>query len=138
MTNWPATQEPHGRNSSGGFRPLLAGLPPAPKAAKGKAAILVRNRSHLDAIVPALKDAGVRFRAVEIEQLGEKQVVQDLYALISRRCHRLDYSFLGISCGVPRSDFNDEYDRHEQVHFARTIQTTGRSLRQTDLQIGYT
>src|SRR6185436_2102980 len=44
---------------------------------RGRTAILVRNRSHLDEIVPALKDAQIRFRAVEIEQLGERQVVQD-------------------------------------------------------------
>ena len=50
------------------------------KEASGKSAILVRNRAHLDHIVPALKDAGIRFRAVEIEQLGEKQVLQDLGA----------------------------------------------------------
>jgi ATP-dependent exoDNAse (exonuclease V) beta subunit len=60
------------------------------KAAKGKTAILVRNRSHLDAIVPALKDAGVRFRAVEIEHLGEKQVVQDLFALTRALTHLAD------------------------------------------------
>ncbi|HEX7952427.1 MAG TPA: UvrD-helicase domain-containing protein, partial [Burkholderiales bacterium] len=60
------------------------------KAAKGKTAILVRNRSHLDAIVPALKAAGIRFRAVEIEQLGEKQVVQDLYALTRALTHPAD------------------------------------------------
>ncbi len=59
-------------------------------AAKGKTAILVRNRSHLDGIVPALKDAGIRFRAVEIEQLGEKQVVQDLYALTRALTHLAD------------------------------------------------
>jgi ATP-dependent helicase/nuclease subunit A len=51
------------------------------QASPGKKAILVRNRAHLDEIVPALKAAGLRFRAVEIEQLGERQVVQDLYAL---------------------------------------------------------
>ncbi len=60
------------------------------KVAQGKTAILVRNRSHLDAIVPALKDAGIRFRAVEIEQLGEKQVVQDLYALTRALTHVAD------------------------------------------------
>ena len=60
------------------------------KAAKAKTAILVRNRKHLDAIVPALKDAGVRFRAVEIEQLGEKQVVQDLFALTRALTHLAD------------------------------------------------
>ncbi len=57
------------------------------KEAKGTSAILVRNRAHLDEIVPALKDAGVRFRAVEIERLGEKQVVQDLYALTRALSH---------------------------------------------------
>src|SRR5439155_1654784 len=51
------------------------------REASGSKAILVRNRAHLDEIVPALKEAGVRFRALDIEQLGEKQVVQDLYAL---------------------------------------------------------
>jgi ATP-dependent exoDNAse (exonuclease V) beta subunit len=60
------------------------------KTAKGRTAILVRNRSHLDAIVPALKDAGIRFRAVEIEQLGEKQVVQDLFALTRALTHLAD------------------------------------------------
>ncbi|MEK6211795.1 MAG: UvrD-helicase domain-containing protein [Pseudomonadota bacterium] len=60
------------------------------KAAKGKTAILVRNRKHLDAIVPAFKDAGIRFRAVKIEQLGEKQVVQDLYALTRALTHLAD------------------------------------------------
>ncbi len=57
------------------------------KEAKGKTAILVRNRAHLDEIVPALKDAGVRFKAVEIERLGEKQGVQDLYALTRALSH---------------------------------------------------
>jgi ATP-dependent exoDNAse (exonuclease V) beta subunit len=53
----------------------------------GSKAILVRNRAHLDEIVPALKKAGVRFRALDIEQLGEKQVVQDLYALTRALLH---------------------------------------------------
>ena len=53
----------------------------------GKIAILVRNPSHLDHIVPALKVAGLRYRAVEIERLGEKQVVQDLYALTRALAH---------------------------------------------------
>ena len=60
------------------------------KAAKGTVAILVRNRSHLDGIVPALKEAGIRYRAVEIETLGEKQVVQDLYALARALSHPAD------------------------------------------------
>ncbi|HEY8069036.1 MAG TPA: UvrD-helicase domain-containing protein [Burkholderiales bacterium] len=60
------------------------------KAAKGSAAVLVRNRTALAEIVPALKAAGVRYRAVEIETLGEKQVVQDLYALTRALLHPAD------------------------------------------------
>jgi ATP-dependent exoDNAse (exonuclease V) beta subunit len=56
----------------------------------GSIAILVRNRTHLDHIVPALQLAGIRYRAVEIERLGEKQGVQDLYALTRALMHPAD------------------------------------------------
>ncbi|MBV9191709.1 MAG: UvrD-helicase domain-containing protein, partial [Betaproteobacteria bacterium] len=55
--------------------------------AEGTKAILVRNRIALADIVPALKSAGIRYRAIEIEHLGEKQVVQDLYALTRALIH---------------------------------------------------
>jgi ATP-dependent helicase/nuclease subunit A len=55
--------------------------------AEGRTAILVRTREALADIVPALKQAGIRYRAIEIEQLGEKQVVQDLYALTRALTH---------------------------------------------------
>ena len=55
--------------------------------AEGTKAILVRNRLSLAEIVPALKAAGIRYRAIEIESLGEKQVVQDLYALTRALLH---------------------------------------------------
>lgn len=54
---------------------------------EGRAAILVRSRESLADIVPALKAAGIRYRAIEIEHLGEKQVVQDLYALTRALLH---------------------------------------------------
>ena len=57
------------------------------RRAQGRTAILVRNRDALAEIVPALKSAGIRFRAIEIEQLGEKQVVQDLYAIARSLTH---------------------------------------------------
>ena len=57
------------------------------RAAKDRTAILVRKRDALADIVPALKAAGIRFRAIEIEHLGEKQVVQDLYALTRALSH---------------------------------------------------
>ncbi|MFZ1729786.1 MAG: UvrD-helicase domain-containing protein [Bacteroidota bacterium] len=44
-------------------------------------AVLVRARSHLADIVPALRAEGVRFRAVEIEALGKSSAVQDILAL---------------------------------------------------------
>jgi ATP-dependent helicase/nuclease subunit A len=85
------------------------------RAAKGRTAILVRNRKHLDAIVPALKDAGIRFRAVEIEQLGEKQVVQDLYALTRALTHLADrVAWLAILrapwCGLTLNELSEFFE----------------------------
>jgi ATP-dependent exoDNAse (exonuclease V) beta subunit len=79
------------------------------QSARGTCAILVRNRSHLDAVVPALKAAGLRFRAIEIELLGEKQVVQDLYALTRALLHPGDrIAWLSVLrapwCGLLLSD----------------------------------
>jgi ATP-dependent helicase/nuclease subunit A len=79
------------------------------REASGSKAILVRNRAHLDEIVPALKEAGVRFRALDIEQLGEKQVVQDLYALTRALLHLGDrIAWLAILrapwCGLTLAD----------------------------------
>jgi ATP-dependent exoDNAse (exonuclease V) beta subunit len=90
--------------------------------ARGKTAILVRNRSHLDHVVEALKGAGVRYRAVEIEQLGEKQVVQDLYALTRALTHLADrVAWLSILrapwCGLTLSELSSffEAERHATV-----------------------
>ncbi len=48
---------------------------------EGSIAILVRARTHLPEIVRALQAAEIRFRAVDIELLGQSQVVRDLHAL---------------------------------------------------------
>ncbi|MGH8503192.1 MAG: UvrD-helicase domain-containing protein [Gammaproteobacteria bacterium] len=53
-------------------------------------AILVRGKSHLAAIVPRLNAARVRFRAVEIDRLGDRAVVQDLLALTRALSHPAD------------------------------------------------
>jgi len=47
----------------------------------GSAAVLVRSRAHLIEIVNALKRRRIPFQAIEIDQLGERQVVEDLMAL---------------------------------------------------------
>ena len=53
-------------------------------------AVLVRNRSHLDRIVPALRGAGIAFCAVDIEGLAERQGVLDLVALARALAHPAD------------------------------------------------
>jgi ATP-dependent exoDNAse (exonuclease V) beta subunit len=53
----------------------------------GSVAVLVRNRSHLHEIAPALRDAGLRFRAIDIEGLAFRPVVQDLLALTRALIH---------------------------------------------------
>jgi len=85
--------------------------------ARGKTAILVRNRSHLDHVVESLKAAGIRYRAVEIEQLGEKQVVQDLYALTRALTHLADrVAWLSILrapwCGLTLSELSSFFEPH--------------------------
>jgi ATP-dependent exoDNAse (exonuclease V) beta subunit len=56
----------------------------------GTVAILVRSRGHLEAIVPSLRAAGLAFRAIEIEPLGDRPVVQDLLALARALSHGAD------------------------------------------------
>jgi ATP-dependent exoDNAse (exonuclease V) beta subunit len=56
----------------------------------GKVAILVRARSHLAAILPALRSAGLRFRAVEIDSLANVPLIQDLTSLTRALLHPAD------------------------------------------------
>ncbi|MCG8379911.1 MAG: UvrD-helicase domain-containing protein [Proteobacteria bacterium] len=44
-------------------------------------AILVRSRSHLNEIIPALRKAGISFEAIDIEGLGTQPEIQDLLSL---------------------------------------------------------
>jgi ATP-dependent helicase/nuclease subunit A len=81
------------------------------RGAKDRAAILVRKRDALADIVPALKAAGIRFRAIDIEHLGEKQVVQDLYALTRALSHLGDrIAWLSVLrapwCGLSLSELH--------------------------------
>ena len=56
----------------------------------GRVAILVTARTHVDAIAQSLTTAGIEFRAVEIEQLRDRPVVQDLIALTRALVHLAD------------------------------------------------
>jgi len=71
-------------------RGALAGGVPEGENDPATVAILVRNRTHLEAIVPRLAEAGLRFRAIEIEPLGHRPVVQDLLALTRALTHLAD------------------------------------------------
>ncbi|MGC2519801.1 MAG: UvrD-helicase domain-containing protein [Burkholderiales bacterium] len=95
--------------------------------AEGTVAILVRNRGHLEHIVPKLKAQGVRFRAIEIEKLGHRQVVQDLLALTRALAHPADrLAWLACLrapwCGLTLADLHalagtdrTPLDGHQQV-----------------------
>jgi ATP-dependent helicase/nuclease subunit A len=91
------------------------------RQAEGTCAILVRNRSALADIVPALKAAGIRFRAIEIDKLGEKQVVQDLFALTRALTHLADrVAWLALLrapwCGLSLADLLEHFgNRNETV-----------------------
>ncbi len=78
---------------------------------QGTVALLVRNRSHLVDSVQALKAAGLRFRAVEIERLAHRPVIQDLIALACALTHAGDrLSWLAILrapwCGLTLQDLH--------------------------------
>ncbi len=72
-------------------------------------AVLCRSRTHLASIVPALKKAGIGFRAVEIDKLENRPVVQDLFSLTRALSHPFDrVAWLAILrapwCGLSLSD----------------------------------
>jgi ATP-dependent exoDNAse (exonuclease V) beta subunit len=74
-----------------------------------KIAVLVRARTHLPAIVEALKSSPLPFRAVEIDALAERTVVLDLLVLTRAMLHRADrISWLAILrapwCGLRLAD----------------------------------
>jgi ATP-dependent exoDNAse (exonuclease V) beta subunit len=53
-------------------------------------AVLVRNRSHLTQIVAELKRRAIPFHAIDIEPLGERPEVLDLFALTRALLHPAD------------------------------------------------
>ncbi len=76
-----------------------------------KVAILTRTRGHLREIVPALKGANLRFRAIDIEPLGQRPVVQDLLALTRALAHPGDrLAWLAVLrapwCGLKLADLH--------------------------------
>jgi ATP-dependent exoDNAse (exonuclease V) beta subunit len=78
---------------------------------QGSVGLLVRAKNHLEAIVPALRAAGLKFRAIEIEPLGHRPVVQDLLALTRAITHLADrLAWLAVLrapwCGLTLADLH--------------------------------
>jgi ATP-dependent helicase/nuclease subunit A len=74
-------------------------------------AVLVRSRAHLIEIVNTLKTHRIPFQAIEIDQLGERQVIEDLMALTFALLHAADrVSWLAMLrapwCGLTLEDLH--------------------------------
>jgi ATP-dependent helicase/nuclease subunit A len=66
--------------------------------AKGRStAILVRTRKHLAAILPALREAGVSYEAVDLDALTAEQHILDLLSL-TRAIHQIADRTAWIAC----------------------------------------
>ena len=91
-------------------------------AGDGKIAILVRARAHLPAIVALLNRHHIPFQAIEIDQLGERPVIEDLTALTLALLHAGDrVSWLAMLrapwCGLTLNDIHElaAADHHAAV-----------------------
>jgi ATP-dependent helicase/nuclease subunit A len=65
---------------------------PVLESTPNKIAVLVRNRSHLTALVSEIRrnHPQLKFQAVEIEHLNDRQTVQDALSLVCAMHHRAD------------------------------------------------
>ena len=79
------------------------------QSADGEIAVLVRGRPHLSAITEAFRQAGIDYRAVDIESLADRPVVLDLLALTRALLHPFDRTaWLSVLhapyCGLHEAD----------------------------------
>ena len=98
---------PDGRTEADSIIELLEGL--HAERPDDEIAILVRSRNHLIELVQLLKARGMRFKAVEIDTLGERAAVLDLLALTRALLHPADrIAWLTVLrapwCGLTLSD----------------------------------
>jgi ATP-dependent exoDNAse (exonuclease V) beta subunit len=89
-------------------------------------AILARSRPHFAPVVAALKLAGIPFRAVEIDPLGERQEILDLLALTRALLHAADRTaWLALLrtpwCGLTLADLHTVAAGDETLWSERTL-----------------
>jgi ATP-dependent exoDNAse (exonuclease V) beta subunit len=112
---------PHiGRDDDGEARAVVDLVCAALHRGDDSVAILVRSRSHLAAILPALRNAGLRYLARDIDLLAERTVARDLIALTRALLHAGDrLSWLSLLrapwCGLSLDDLHALcWDRRDQ------------------------
>ncbi len=79
--------------------------------AEASIAILVRSRSHLEFILPALREAEIPWLANEIDKLDSQRIITDMTSLTSALCNQADrLSWLALLrapwCGLKLEDLH--------------------------------
>lgn len=95
-------------------------------------AILVRAKSHLLNLLPALRQANIGFQGVEIENLAQRQLIQDLSALTQAILHLDDrVAWLAILrapwCGVSLEELSLIADNQHTIW--QSLQSHTHSIR---------
>ncbi len=96
-------------------------------------AVLVRNRSHLKELVSEIRrnHRGLKFQALEIEQLNERQTVQDAFSLLCALRHRGDrVHWLNVLrapwCGLTLADLHTLAADNHQLTIWQLMQDDAR------------
>lgn len=94
-------------------------------------AILVRSRGHLSQILQALRGAGLRYRAQDIDPLEERTVIRDLLALTRALLHPADrLAWMSVLrapwCGLSLHDLHALCGQHPWHTLAECLDDPGR------------
>jgi len=109
-----------GRDDSAEAEAVVSLVREALNLGEGSIAILVRSRTHLAQILPALRQAGLRYLAQEIDLLAERPVARDIVSLTRSLLHPGDrLAWLATLrapwCGLTLSDLHLLCRDHRQA-----------------------